>query len=29
MSWEKRYIKMAGAASVELIDEVRERLAGC
>jgi mRNA interferase MazF len=27
VSWEKRYVKMAGAAPVELLDEVRERLA--
>jgi mRNA interferase MazF len=27
ISWEKRYIKRAGAAPVELLDEVRERLA--
>ena len=27
LSWEKRYVKMAGAASIELLDEVRERLA--
>ena len=27
VSWEKRYIKMAGVAAVSLIDEVRERLA--
>jgi mRNA interferase MazF len=27
VSWEKRYVKMAGAASIELLDEVRERLA--
>ncbi len=27
LSWEKRYVKMAGAASSELLDEVRERLA--
>ena len=26
VSWEKRYVKMAGAASIELLDEVRERL---
>jgi mRNA interferase MazF len=27
VSWEKRYVKMAGVAPVELLDEVRERLA--
>ena len=27
VSWENRYVKMAGAASIELLDEVRERLA--
>jgi mRNA interferase MazF len=27
VSWEKRYLKMAGVAPAELIDEVRERLA--
>jgi mRNA interferase MazF len=27
ISWEKRYVKMAGLAPLELIDEVRERLA--
>lgn len=27
VSWEKRYVKMAGAAPIELLDEVRERLA--
>ena len=27
VSWEKRYVKMAGAASIDLLDEVRERLA--
>ena len=26
VSWEKRYVKIAGTASVKLIDEVRERL---
>jgi len=27
VSWENRYAKMAGAAPVELLDDVRERLA--
>ena len=27
VSWEKRYVKMAGAAPIELLDEVRESLA--
>jgi mRNA-degrading endonuclease toxin of MazEF toxin-antitoxin module len=27
VSWEKRYVKMAGVAPVKLLDEVRERLA--
>jgi mRNA interferase MazF len=27
ISWEKRYVKMAGVAPVDLLDEVRERLA--
>ena len=27
LSWEKRYVKMAGMAAVKLLDEVRERLA--
>jgi mRNA interferase MazF len=27
VSWEGRYVKMAGVAPVELLDEVRERLA--
>jgi len=27
LSWEKRYVKMAGVAPVKLLDEVRERLA--
>jgi mRNA interferase MazF len=27
VSWEKRYVKRAGVAPVELLDEVRERLA--
>jgi mRNA interferase MazF len=27
LSWEKRYVKMAGVAPVSLLDEVRERLA--
>ena len=27
VSWEKRYVKMAGVAPVQLLDEVRERLA--
>jgi mRNA-degrading endonuclease toxin of MazEF toxin-antitoxin module len=27
VSWEKRYVKMAGAVPIELLDEVRERLA--
>jgi len=27
VSWEKRYVKMAGAATIELLNEVRERLA--
>ncbi len=27
VSWEKRYAKIAGMASVRLVDEVRERLA--
>ena len=27
LSWEERYVKIAGAAPVELLDEVRERLA--
>ncbi|HML06968.1 MAG TPA: endoribonuclease MazF [Xanthobacteraceae bacterium] len=27
VSWEKRYIKMAGVASAKLVDEVRECLA--
>jgi mRNA interferase MazF len=27
ISWEQRYLKRAGAAPVELFDEVRERLA--
>ena len=27
VSWEKRYVKMAGTASIELVDEIRERLA--
>jgi len=27
VSWEQRYVKMAGAAPVKLLDEVRERLA--
>jgi mRNA interferase MazF len=27
LSWEKRYVKMAGAATIELLNEVRERLA--
>jgi mRNA interferase MazF len=27
VSWEKRYLKIAGMASVKLLDEVRERLA--
>jgi hypothetical protein len=27
VSWEKRYVKMAGVAPVEMLDEVRERLA--
>jgi mRNA-degrading endonuclease toxin of MazEF toxin-antitoxin module len=26
-SWEKRYVKMAGVAPIELLDEARERLA--
>jgi mRNA interferase MazF len=26
VSWEKRYVKMAGATPVKLLDEVRERL---
>jgi hypothetical protein len=28
VSWEKRYVKVAGAAPVKLLDQVRERLAG-
>jgi mRNA-degrading endonuclease toxin of MazEF toxin-antitoxin module len=27
VSWEKRYVKMADVAPVQLLDEVRERLA--
>jgi mRNA interferase MazF len=27
VSWEKRYVKMAGVVPIELLDEVRERLA--
>jgi mRNA interferase MazF len=27
VSWEKRYVKIAGMASAKLVDEVRERLA--
>jgi mRNA interferase MazF len=27
VSWEKRYVKVAGVAPVKLLDEVRERLA--
>jgi mRNA interferase MazF len=27
LSWEKRYVKMAGAAPVQVLDDVRERLA--
>ena len=27
VSWEERYVKKAGVAPVELLDEVRERLA--
>jgi mRNA interferase MazF len=27
VSWEKRYIKIAGVAAVKLLNEVRERLA--
>ena len=27
VSWEKRYVKMAGVTSAKLLDEVRERLA--
>jgi mRNA interferase MazF len=27
VSWEERYVKMAGVAPAEVIDEVRERLA--
>ena len=27
LSWENRYVKMAGGAPIELLDEVRERLA--
>jgi mRNA interferase MazF len=27
VSWQKRYVKMAGVAPVKLLDEVRERLA--
>jgi mRNA interferase MazF len=27
VSWEKRYVKMASVAPIELLDEVRERLA--
>jgi hypothetical protein len=27
VSWEKRYVKVASVAPVELLDEVRERLA--
>jgi mRNA-degrading endonuclease toxin of MazEF toxin-antitoxin module len=27
VSWEKRYVKMAGVAPVKLLDEIRERLA--
>jgi len=27
VSWEKRYVKIAGVASAKLVDEVRERLA--
>jgi mRNA interferase MazF len=27
VSWEKRYVKMAGVVSAALVDEVRERLA--
>ena len=27
LSWEERYVKMAGVAPVKLLDEVRERLA--
>ena len=27
VSWEKRYVKVAGAAPAKLLDEVRERLA--
>jgi hypothetical protein len=27
VSWEKRYVKIAGMSSAKLIDKVRERLA--
>ena len=27
VSWEKRYVKVAGAVTIELLNEVRERLA--
>jgi mRNA interferase MazF len=27
LSWEKRYLKLAGAAPAQVLDEVRERLA--
>ena len=27
VSWEKRYVKIAGASSAKLVEEVRERLA--
>jgi hypothetical protein len=27
LSWEKRYVKMAGVAPVKLLDELRERIA--
>jgi hypothetical protein len=27
VSWEERYVKKAGVAPVQLLDEVRERLA--
>ena len=27
VSWEKRYVKIAGMASIKLLDDVRERLA--
>jgi mRNA interferase MazF len=27
LSWDKSYVKMAGVALVELLDDVRERLA--